>query len=191
MKLFSMDTETYALDLEPEVLTIKEFSALFRRDKSKNKSVAMAELAYVWFISDFKSDFIQIIDEQERSAEIISSLDYLPKNWEPDDEVKAAVQKYRDLSRSVTSRMLDDARAILDNMSKYAKNASEHLDEVVETKFGERNKYDITKIQSFINSLPKLHDTINYLEEKVLREKDTGERHRGSQEKAMFEDEEE
>jgi hypothetical protein len=66
-------------------------------------------------------------------------------------------------------------------MSKYAKEASKHLDD---------KDNDIAKIQAFIRDLPKMTDTLSSLEEKVLREKDSTLAHRGSQEKAMFEDEE-
>ena len=173
-----MDNETFVLDLEPEVMKIKEFAEIVRRDKSKGKIVAQAELAYIWFFCDFKSDFLQIIDEEERSNEIIESVDGIPKGWKPDDLVKAGIARYIKLSRSVTSRMLDDGREILDNMSKYAKEASKNLDD-----------YDMTKIQKFISDLPKMIETLNTLEEKVLREKDSGASHRGSQERALFEDE--
>lgn len=175
-----MDLETFELTIEPEVLKIKEFAALFARDKSKGKVVAQAEMAYIWFFADFKSDFNQIIDETERSVDIILTVEGLPKNWEPDEKVKTALDKYVSLSSTVAGRMLSDAREILNNMSKYAKEASKHLDD---------KDNDIAKIQAFIRDLPKMTDTLGSLEEKVLREKDSSLAHRGSQEKAMFEDE--
>lgn len=182
MKIFSMDLESFELTLEPEVLKIKEFAALFSRDRSKGKLVAQSEMMYVWFFSDFKSDFLQIIDEDERSTEVKASIEGLPKNWLPDDLVKAAHEKYVALSSTVASRMLSDAREILNNMSRYAKEASKNL--------GDKDN-DIGKIQSFVKDLPKIIDTLGKLEETVLREKDSSLTHRGSQEKAMFEDEEE
>lgn len=178
--MFIMDPDHYILDFNPEALKIKEFSKIIKRDRSVSKSVAQAELAFVWFFCDFRSDFLQIIDEDERKKEIISSVDGLPKDWQPDSTVMDAVDRYILLSRTVTSRMLDDAREILDNMSKYAKDASKNLGE-----------YDITKIQKFVSDLPKMIDTLNSLEEKVLREKDSSTSHRGSQEKALMEDDDE
>jgi len=180
-----MDSETFDLDFEPEVLTIKEFSKIIKRDKSKGKIVAISELSYIWFFCDYKSDFVQIIDEDERSIEIINSLVALGNKWHPDDTVLSAIEKYKQLSNTITSRMLEDARSIVDNMSIWAKNAALHLDEMS----GDRPKYDISKIQAFIRDVPKMLDTLNSLEEKVLREKDTGDRHRGTQEKSLFEDE--
>lgn len=173
-----MDVDTFELSFEPEVLKIKEFAAVINRDKTKGKCKAMAELAYMWFFCDIKSDFLDIIDEEERSAEIISALDGLPSEWKPDEVVTAAVERYRSF-RSVVERMLDDNRTILDNMSRYSKLASTNLDE-----------HDMTKIQRFLEGLPKLLDTLASLEEKVLKEKGNSDSHRGSQQKALLEDEE-
>jgi hypothetical protein len=186
MRLFNMDGQTFELNFEPEVLAIKEFNGIVKRDKSKGKVVAIAELSYVWFFCDYKSDFVQIIDEDERSIEIASSLDGLPKSWKPDQVVLNAVKYYRERSATVTSRMLEDSRSIVDNMSKWAKIAALHLDEML----GDKPRYDISKVQAFIRDVPKMLDTLNSLEEKVLRENDSTDKHRGSQEKSMLEDEE-
>lgn len=188
MKIFSMDIDTFELSIEPEVLKIKEFAALINRDKTKNKIIGQAELAYIWFFCDFKSDFLQIIDEDERSIEIIKTIEGLPKNWAPDEAVNAAKERYLSLSRSVASRMLEDARTIINNMSTHAKHASLNFDELDDNG---KPRYDMAKVQAFIRDVPKMIDTLMSLEEKVLREKDMSHGHRGSQEKALFEDEEE
>ena len=39
-----MDTDTFDLEFEPEVLTIKEFSKIIKRDKSKGKIISVADL---------------------------------------------------------------------------------------------------------------------------------------------------
>lgn len=178
MKIFQMDLDTFELSFEPEVLAIKEFAALINRDKVKGKPKATAELAYVWFFCDVKSDFLDIIDEEERKAEIISVLDGLPKDWKPDALVEAAIVRYKGF-KSVVERMLDDNRTILDNMSKYSKAASTNLDE-----------HDMTKIQRFLEGLPKLLNTLASLEDMVLKEKGGMDSHRGNQQKALLEDEE-
>jgi len=180
-----MDRDSFELDFDPEILTIKEFNKIIARDKSKGKVVAISELAYIWFFCDYSSDFVQIIDEEERALEIINSLNGLQKNWKVDNIVQSGIDKYKSLSTTITSRMLEDSRSVVDNMSKWAKNAALHLDEMI----GDKPKYDISKIQAFVRDVPKMLDTLNSLEEKVLREKDSGDKHRGSQEKALFEDE--
>lgn len=184
MKLLSMDLDTFSLSFDPEMLAIKPFNKIIQRDKSKGKIVAIAELSYMWFFINSKSDFLQIIDEDERSETIIEAIVGLPKGWKPDAVVLDAMDFYKKHSLTVTSRMLEDAMSIIDNMSKWAKVAALHLDEMI----GDKPKYDISKIQAFIRDVPKMVATIKTLEDEVLKEKDTTDSHRGSQEKAMMED---
>jgi hypothetical protein len=180
-----MDVETYELSLEPQVLMIKEFKDLIKRDRTKDKIVSMAELSYIWFFADFKSDFGQIIDEKERTAEIIDAIVGLPKKWVPDDAVKAAIERYRKLSESVASRLLIDAMITVNNLSKYAKEASGELILMD----GEKPVHDVSKILGFIDKLPNTLSTIKKLEEEVVRERNVGSAHRGTQEPGLFENE--
>lgn len=182
-----MDHDSFELSIEPEVLLIKEFKDLIRRDRSKDKVVSMAELSYIWFFADFKSDFGQIIDEAERSEEIVLSIVGLPKKWVPDDLVKAAIERYRKLSESVASRLLTDAMTTVNNLSKYAKEASSELSKMD----GEKPAHDVSKILAFIDKLPNTLSTIKKLEEEVVRERNVGTAHRGTQERGLFEDEDE
>jgi len=184
MKIFSMEPDTFELSLDPEVMLIKEFKDIVRRDRSKDKIVSMAELSYVWFFADFKSDFGQIIDEVERTEEIMSAIVGLPKKWFPDDLVLAAIERYRKLSDSVASRLLIDAMITVNNLSKYAKEASGELSKMSE----EKSIHDVSKILAFIDKLPNTLSTIKKLEEEVVRERNVGTAHRGSQDRALFED---
>lgn len=181
-----MDSESLELSIEPEVLMIKEFKAIADRDKTKGKTVAYAEFAYVWFFADFKSDFGQIIDESERSLEIIDVVVGLPKKWSPDDVVKTAINTYRKLSESVASRLLIDAMITVNHLSKYAKDASSELAKMD----GEKPLHDVSKILGFISKLPETLATIKKLEEEVVRERNVTSSHRGTQERSLFEDEE-
>lgn len=184
MKIFTMDIQTYEISLEPEVLLIKEFNTLVKRDRTKDKIVAMAELSYVWFFADFKSDFGQIIDEKERSTEIISAIVGLPKKWVPDAAVLAAIDRYRKLSESVASRLLTDAMITVNNLSKYAKEASGEL----VLMDGEKPIHDVSKILGFIDKLPNTLATIKRLEEEIVKERNISSSHRGTQERALLED---
>jgi hypothetical protein len=187
MKIFSMDNDSFEISLDPEVLLIKEFKDIVKRDRSVGKIVSMAELSYVWFFADFKSDFGQIIDEKERTEEIMLAVVGLPKKWVPDDVVKAAVVRYRKLSESVASRLLIDAMTTVNNLSKYAKEASGELSKMD----GEKPQHDVSKILAFIDKLPNTLSTIKKLEEEVVRERNVGSRHRGTQDAGMFENEDE
>jgi hypothetical protein len=44
---------------EPEILLVKEFSDLLKRDKSKDKSRAWSEFTYIYLAIDWKSPYNQ------------------------------------------------------------------------------------------------------------------------------------
>ena len=46
----------------PETLLIKEFENIWNRDKTKTKDIALKELAYIYFISDYKSIYNNYLD---------------------------------------------------------------------------------------------------------------------------------
>ena len=54
MQLFEYNAETGLPQFDPIVFELKPFKVLVDRDKSKNKEVAKAELAFVWLWCDYK-----------------------------------------------------------------------------------------------------------------------------------------
>ena len=47
MNLFTLNKETYEVEISPELLLIKVFKKILTRDRSKSKQKAMAEFAYI------------------------------------------------------------------------------------------------------------------------------------------------
>jgi len=72
MKLFDVDNNNN-VTVKPEALLIQGFKVLWDRDKTKNKTVAIKELAYIYFISDFKSSY-QSYSVEERHAQVCFDL---------------------------------------------------------------------------------------------------------------------
>lgn len=171
MKIFNL--VNFKVEIEPEALLLAPFSSLWDRDKSKDKTRAKAELAYVWFMHDVKSDFLSIPDEQERSKEIIAVLE-LPDNWKPDSKVKAAQEFYEKASETLAHRLLRDSRAGAEKVSQLLRDHN----------FADT---DMKKVVETIRLLPSLIEAINRIEETVLKEQEMH-THRGSQERAIFED---
>ena len=60
MDLF--DLRDFTVTISPKALMVPEFKALWDRDKSNNKSTALSELAYVYYLSDFKSPYLLSLD---------------------------------------------------------------------------------------------------------------------------------
>ena len=63
MKLFRY--EGYKVVISEEAFALKVFSQIWNRDRSVNKDKAIMELGYVYFISDPRSDYQYIVDEDE------------------------------------------------------------------------------------------------------------------------------
>ena len=69
MKLFKF--EDYKLTISEEALLIKAFRDIWESDKSKDKSIATLELGVVYFMSDPRSDYSWIEDENEKLKAVI------------------------------------------------------------------------------------------------------------------------
>lgn len=181
MQLFEL--KDYNLTFSPQALELKAFKALWDRDKTKDKKRALAELSYVYFFSDYKSDFIDILDETTRHSEIVLNLSGLPKEWKPDDKVKDAIRFYTETSETISTRLLEDSRKAVNKVSDFLKNVDLNLVD----KNG-KPIHDVARITQAIKSVPTMTKALKDLEEQVKKEKDAESSLRGSKEKSIFED---
>ena len=99
MNVFSYDNGNNRLEInEPEILLIKEFKALFDRDKSKNKARLWKELTYIYLAIDWKSLYNQY-SEQERHIEALSDSGITEEEFN-DPIFREACRKYKALQDS-------------------------------------------------------------------------------------------
>ena len=84
--------EGYKINFEPEILTLKVFKKLHKRDKSKDKSKFIQELGFIYFYADPRSDYQYITDEENRKEAIVEG-EGLPSDWEIDKELQEATYK--------------------------------------------------------------------------------------------------
>lgn len=177
MNLFIFNPSTYEVDIAPEAALLKPFSVLIKRDKTKLKTKVKAELAYIYFMQDFKSDFQSTTDSKKRSLEIIPVLEGLPEGWRPDKLIKEALLFYKERSLTIASKALDRQRdnidKLIDKVGKFMK--SDDANEVVKA----------ANLSSKV--LPFIKD-IDDLEKMVKGQQESSSRHKGSQDKAMLED---
>ena len=85
--------EGFKVTISPEALALAPFKKIWNRDRSVNKDRAISEISYVYFISDPRSDYQYIVDEDERSKAIIEG-EGLPSNWKPDKMIIEAIKFY-------------------------------------------------------------------------------------------------
>ncbi len=78
-------------------LTIQEFKVIVDRDKTATKKKATQELAYVYFKCDHRSPFA-VYGEEERGSEVKLNVFGLDSKWQEDEKIKAACDKYKELS---------------------------------------------------------------------------------------------
>lgn len=181
MKLFEL--EDNAVTFSPQALLLEPFKKLWERDKSKDKARAVDELAFIWYMEDVRSDFYDIIDEDERREEVLKFLTELPSNYVPDDEVWKALKEYRVLSESLSVKVLKDTMVMVNNLRQ----AIRDID------FTERDKagkvvYDYGRAMDIAGKLPKLLKDLRDIYREIEREAEEQHLMRGGRLKATFEE---
>ena len=173
--------EGYNLTIEPELLTLAPFKKIWTRDKSKDKSKALQELGYIYFMYDIRSDYQIYIDEERRSREIKIG-EGMPENWEPDDTVKEAAT-YFSKFKPAAALLLEDTRVAVDKLRTLLRNIN--LNEVDDKG---RPIYTLNTITSTIKQIPSLVKDLDEAERALAKEIAQSDKVRGAQEKSMYED---
>ena len=177
MKLFRY--EGYQLQISEEAYLLQPFKAIWKRDKNRDKSLALQELGYIYFMCDPRSDYMMFLDEKERDKQIRQG-EGIKDTWKPDAAVKEAMAFYTNFKT--------DAALLLEKTRKNVKYIEGILDSI------DVNQYDdpltaLDKLVNITSKLPKLSLEIAEAERKMVQEITQSDAVRGNQEKSMFEDE--
>lgn len=170
------------LTISEEAYLLKPFKKLWDRDKTKTKDVALAELGYVYFMEDFRSDYFDIIDNDERRKNVINDIVF-PKGWKEDAAVSHARKYYKEMSETFSLKFLKDVRFALDRIREFFRN----VDFTLMDKNG-KPIYDVSKINNVIKQSDATLENLSKLEKRVLRDIKEESKMRGSKKKALFED---
>ena len=186
MNLFELGKNNkYEVEFNPILLTLAPFKKLITRDKSKDKSIAIKEIAFIFFYSDIKSNYMYITDEAERFQEIKKDQE-LPKDWVIDKDVQEAIDFYKEKSTTINSALYSSACTAVAAISNYLN--------TTETLLAERDENgkvvtDIAKITGALEKVPKIMANLNAAYTELIKEqKITEGRSKGSREFNMFED---
>ena len=175
IKLFKY--EGYQVTVEPEVLLLTPFKTLYDRDRNKDKSIAKQELAYIYFMGDPRSDYQYLVDPEMRSQEIIKGLG-MPDKWKPDKAVEKALAFYESF-KPMSAGLLEDTRLFV---NKYREKMRELDFEDLEVK-------ELKEIGAIIKQIPALAKDLDEAERTLNRDIVAEIKARGSQQKALEEDE--
>ena len=170
MKLFKMTDQS--LIIADEAYTLKAFKALWDRDTTKGKDLATMELAFVYFYTDTRSDYQYLTDDEERAAAIKEGIG-LPESWCIDEDVQYAIDFYKSF-KTTNCIALERAKSALNNLSKYASEAS--LMEITD-----RDTASIaTSVSKIVRDMPSLVKSIQETELLVQQELEDADRTRGN-----------
>ena len=166
----------------PQALTLKPFKALWDRDKTKTKKNAVEDLSFVYFYTDYKSEFSDILEDDLRAIEvqrIVISRD----KWEFDEQIKEACMLYDKLQETLSSKLLVSAR-------KGVQKIKDFIESIDLNERDKSNKYVMnpSSLQKTINELGSTVAGLKKLEDIVKKEQAEDSRIRGGGEVGMFED---
>lgn len=171
MKIFQLvDGE---VKIDPEILIIPEFDAVWKQDKKKDKIDAFQNFTYIYHCCDHASPYSNFpIGKREEAvrADLISD-----KTWKETKEIKAARQKFIEMSTTPLQRLLSASQRKIDEIAQF-------LDET---------PVDVDTVPSILKIMNDLSKTVNQfaaLTETVTKEqKQNSTKRRGEKSSAMFE----
>lgn len=178
MKFFQYDNDNALIDLNvPEILLIKEFEALYKRDRNR----AFQEFKYIYFTLDWGSPYFNIpIQEREEAARIDSGLS---EEEIQDELLSVALKKYDEIQNSsIAIRLLKSAMNSVETVIFYLNNVDVSERDPLTGKPVFKTKDLIAEIKG----CKDLIDGLKSLEDQVKKEIDPGNGLRGDVEAGAF-----
>ena len=181
MKLFTI--KDGILTVSEEAWGLAVFKKILDRDKTKEKELALAELLYVWFFCDIKSDYLSM-NERDRKLELSKDISGLPDGWEPDEVVEEAIRFYSKFE-TVIQKLYKDSLISCQDIGDYIRNTKVLLNE---RDNNGKPVYDITKLVNANEKIPKLMANLKAAFQEVIKEfNDLENKQKGQQHFNMFE----
>ena len=182
MRLFEF--KNWQLIVSEEAWGLSAFKKLLDRDKKKEKEVAHAEMLFIYYFCDIKSDYL-FMDEEDRIKEIKHDVAGLDDDWEYDDDMKEAVKLYNKFE-TITERLYKQTYKGATAVGDYLENTADLL--------AERDKQgkpvtDISKITTAMGRMPKLMADLKAAFKEVVKEQEDNEnKKKGAQDFNLYED---
>jgi len=182
MKLFEM--KNWNLHVTEEAWGLQPFKKILDRDKTKNKDKAMAEILFVWFFSDIKSDYMSM-SEKDRVVELTKDINGLDDKWKPDKAVWDAIEFYKK-QETIIQKLYRQTSSSASDIGDYLANTKELL---LERDNSGKPVTDINKITQSIQRVPKIMADLKAAYQEVVKEQeDMSNKKKGSRAFNLFED---
>jgi len=183
MKLFEM--KNYSLEVSKMAWGLLPFKELLKRDKTKEKEIAHKEMLFIYFYADIRSDYAQIINDEERAFEIQKDIG-LPEKWKMDSKIKTAISFYERNSVTAVGRLYKSSLKAANDIANYLESTEKLLAERT------MNGGLVTKISDITNSLAKvpgiMRDLKSAYKEVIAEQKELEGRMKGAKTLGYFED---
>lgn len=178
----------------PYAKTIEDFKILVTRDRGgkiqgdhdgRKKYMASKELAYIFFIASSKSEFVNNFPEGERHERIVAKL-AMPDGWKPDNYVQNAIETFKELTKTQTSKVLEELKNSLFSSQTLISLIRRKMDNTLtslmindeklekEPELLDKIHNDVKKLLDLSDKIPQMITVIEKLEDKVAKEKSDG-----------------
>ena len=181
MKL--VEFKNWVLIVSEEAWGLTPFNKILKRDKSKDKEIALKEMLFIFYYCDIRYYYVQI-DEDLRYNEIKSDIG-LPDKWVMDDLIKEGIEMYEKNTQSVIEKLYKQSLKAASDIGDYLEGSKKLLDE--RDKLGKPTS-DISKITTALSKIPKLMADLKSAYKEVVKEQeDLAGKKKGAKEFNIFE----
>lgn len=181
MQLFQL--RNYEVIFEPQTMMIDVFAAI--RDSNKgDEELTYKEMSYIWFFADVRSDFQNVMNDDDRSEEIKLRIS-LPEEWKPSKEVLEAIKFYEKYSKTPSSGLYKASTTA----AKFIEEKLGNPEKLLEEKNAKGEPvYKIDTVLNMIGKIPDVMEKLYKAREQVITELESKSGLKGGKEKSMFED---
>ena len=172
MKLIEFDGMEFKI--ADEALLVRPIRELFQKDKSKKKEEFWKQISYLWFMTDPRSTYMYLVNEEERAKEI-KVQEGFGDDWEPSDLLKEAMDVYRKHTITTAAILLEGMRKGINSLSAFLGN----------TAFSEKT---VASMTSALKQIPDLSKALAEAERALARDFAEDDKARGNASKAVGED---
>jgi hypothetical protein len=143
---------------------INEFKKIWDRDTSRDKARAIKELAFVYFMGDYKSEYnSQGIEKQKMvSIDVMNDEFYIP-----DELIEKAIAKYTSLQETISMRYLKSVRETANSLMKFYDQLRFNSNTMNVT------NYDPSAVTKALKDVESIIEKLEKWEKKVFSEEDS------------------
>lgn len=171
-----IQVENFELSVTPEALLIRPIRRLWNADRSERKEKFYQQMSYLYFMTDPRSSYSYILNEEERKQAVIEQ-EGLPSDFKPSEFLLEAMEIYKKHTITVSQKLLNDALVAANTVGTFLRTV-----DLKEEDDKGRPKYQVSQVTAALKNLEGIVNTIQTLQKKVEQEIVDSGKARGTQE---------